>query len=428
MFDFVTYLKYAVDNHYLDDMKWYVDFIMYIQDENYQDEYISKNGKEIKINIDGDWIIFTDNYSGPIIDIYYEFDLPKGFISNINKDIKKTTFGLFMANYLLLAIVFGAKVPYNNNEFSVTDIENNYILKLLTGDPNDLSGISINELTAFVENVKFLTDVTENITISTTERAMLPPTGIDEFVKDLVDNIVKEKGESALNDLTVIAEIDKKVKAYDDEYLKGDPSLGKLTSGKTKDIARKKMFLSYGANERFDPNAPSRGIIRSLDKGWGKDPEDLAALFNDSRKGSIERGMETQHGGVAAKINLRSTNDIEIKDEDCGSTTYRRKYITDENYKSLIGRYINTDKGLLQIKDPEEAKTYIGKLVDQRSPIGCKLKHHYCKICTGGGLENYKNAIALMVIEAAGMMVKESLKSMHGKELTVVPFSLDEIV
>ncbi len=341
------------------------------------------------------------------------------WLVNNTKTIK-TYIGNLIANAVLLTDNFKDKIPYINKEISIRDIED-IVAKRLSKD--DTPGtITVKEYTDFVDSTFYYEGISKITVISATENNVLPPKGIEKKLSEL---LVKYKGK--LDDPIAATNLENELRAFDKEFLQGDPSLGKFASGKVLNLARKKLYLTYGAEFGFGTNDKLTFIKEPLVKGWSKKPEDIVALYNSSRFGSYSRGVETMEGGLSAKIALRASNVLTVVEGDCGTTLGLSMMPTASNYNIIVGRYLLRSNKPVEIENEAMAKGLIGSNVLLRSPLYCKEEgQKFCSICAGKKLSIHKKGISLAVTEVTGELLYTSMKAMHGKVLDTNELKLDE--
>ncbi len=438
MNNILKYLKYAFENDYPLNFDWLVDMLSLLPDGT-EDEFVKvednvfygkiKNTETNEIEL---LELNTDYSNEPLLKPKTPLHLPKGFLPFIDEDMD-TTFGRLLANFIVIYKPFNNKVAYINAPFTVGDIEDTIIKNLLiSNDEIEKKGkthITIAEYEKFVDYVIYLSRLNRLIAVSSTEKTTQPPPNIKEYREKLINEYKKKYGDNVLEKLDKVAEIDKKLLEYEKEYLKDDPTIKTYVKGKVLN-AMKKMYLSYGHGGSFYfKDGKAHVVPESLAEGWDIDDEKITVLYNDIREGSFKRGFETQKGGYGAKQGLRATIDMKVLDTDCGSKMYYNLNVTDMNYKELKGRYILKQGKPVLISTEEEAKKYIGKLVQLRTPMYCKLdKHGRCKVCMGEDMKNYENGIALMVIDMFGKVLNSSMKAMHDSSLNLVKLDLNDII
>jgi len=422
------YIKLSLHKGFPKKLKWILDMFSGIPDEEKEDEYIIKKGKVVKGKVDDRIYLLNNDFKLATFNYKDEIEVDSSFMEIIPSKMI-TTLGRLITNYILIYLPFGKKGIYLNKQFTVKDIEETIIKNNLTDEPEkEPNKITIQEYHKFYNHVMYIDGMSKFLTFSATPKAVLPPPNIDSYKQKIINELKKKYGPHALENLTVVAELEKKLEEYDEQYLKDDPALGKLLSGKTKGIARKRKFLIFGVGNTFEDTGKVRPVIRSLYDEWDKNnPDDLVNLINDARSGSYSRGAETQKGGVVTKDNQRATADRKIKKGDCKTKIYLKIKITDINKDGLIGRYI-VENGKLVLLNNDNIKRYINKTVNLRSPMFCKLVPHFCSICAGEIASKNENSIPAMATGVGGEILSLSLAKFHGSKLELVDLETDLIV
>jgi len=407
-------IEYGVKHKYFNKQKYILGLFSFIAEDDYEDEFFIIKDKKFYLKIeDGEPYLLDTDYKDDLLNFKDKVNLPAGYLVNNSKDIE-TTIGRVVMNYVLLARNFGNKIPYINESFTVGYIEDNYIATLLTDDENDLEKITVKEYIQFMDAVLYISGWSKFLSVAGTKKSVLPPDGIEEYKKKVVAELEKKYGKDKMNTAKVTAELEEKLSKYDEEWLKGDVSNGRLMYGKTK-LARKKLFLNFGTSNTF--GGKEDGVVNSLGEGWGTDPEQLTTLFNDARSGSFYRGAETQNGGVASKVLLRASSDIDIVDKDCSTKTGAMKKISDSD----IGRQKMVGNKWVTITDKDVGITTI-----VRSPMYCKLKKDFCLECMGENMKGHTKGVSLMSIETGGSMLAMSLSKFHASALQLTNVSISD--
>ena len=204
--------------------------------------------------------------------------------------------------------------------------------------------------------------------------------------------------------------------AYDKEYIKGDLGEGFLIKGDAYSKVRKKLFSMHGAEVGLEEATKLELIKNSLNEGW--DMNAFPEMNNSLRAGSYNRGQETMKGGEAFKWLQRSSSNINITIDDCGSGLGIVLDVNDTNYSSLVGFTLVTKEGMLKIPDLETAKKYIDKKVMMRSPMFCKVgKTDFCHTCVGENLSNNPTGASVAITGFGSTMMQIQMKKMHGQTL-----------
>ena len=175
----------------------------------------------------------------PLFNMLEELTVDPTWLPNI-KEPTVTLIGALMTNAILLVESFGNKIPYMAEDISISAIENFIIQN--RGTEKEPEKIQIHEYQKMGQGVELMKMLHSFSVYSLTKKNTTPPTGLKEFKAKLI----AEYGDK-LKDPVYLAEFEDRLKAFDTEYLKGDPTLGKLVSGKIKNNGRRKLFLSSGA-------------------------------------------------------------------------------------------------------------------------------------------------------------------------------------
>lgn len=372
-----------------------------------------------------------DDYSGkgPLFSLTDKVDVDSQWLVNIKTPLT-TDLGILGANALLLAEVFGAKIPFMNHEVSIPKIEA-IIAPILTSNPDPKDQVDLSDPTKiFVfeylnmnKGIEFICAIMELFTVGLTQKTLLPPPGIDKYRQELL----AAPGLN-LDDPVQLAEFESKLLKYDAEYLKDDPSFGKFASGKILKDSRKKLHLSMGAEGGFRKDGGIIGIATPLTQGVPRDPEKAVAAINGARSGSFSRGHETMEGGVAAKKMLAASNNYVIVPTDCGSTMGIERRYTPWLLSSLRGRTVISGKTQKQIDVNADVSAYLGQVVRTRSPMYCRLPgEQICAVCAGAGMARYETGISIPLTEISAGILNARMKAMHTNSLTVNDFDLNTL-
>lgn len=397
------YFRYAIEQEYLTTLKFYFT-TMTIPLQNSNDYYEVKDNRYfVKMNGNLEEVIGR-TAKEPLIVSSEPLTLFKANMSCITDKVE-TTFGKAIINYVLIQFPFNGAIPYIEDNYSVGNIEKTVARALQTDK------ITVAQFLKFVDCSSMLQGLSKITTIAATPKTMTAPTGIKEYKEKLYKEFDKKYGKRWVEEGIHVIEFQDLLKAYDAEYLKDDPTYGILTSGGITDNARSKMYLAFGTDAGFNEDGNSKFISKSLDEGFSDDKEDIAVLFNSSRSGSFSRGAETQNSGYISKMLLRATNGIVIEKTDCGSKIYKDMYVHKDNADALVGRYIK--EGNKEIK-VEDGKKYIGKTIQLRSPLYCKLQNNtFCSHCVGEILSSYNSGVTVLISDLTDTLMNSKLKKMH---------------
>jgi len=418
----VEFFKYSLKHSYYKQKRWLWDMLVIITDDSYSDEYITIKDGKMSATIDNDKVYITDyKPNEPLFTPTDTIELDVGDLANIKNNVT-TTVGRAIVNAIMLVEVLDdpTKIEYINDRIDVSKLYRDMLDSMLAGT------VTIVELDKFIRSAGYLEILSKIVNISITEKSMTNP----DFVKPLkkkLDKEFKDKyGPDWSKNRTYVAEYEKILSDAYDEYVKDDPSNGVYLSGKIKNNAAKKNYLTFGAEIGFDNISDDAVFMsESLYDGLPKDPKKVRAYFNSIIHASYSRGHETQKGGGAAKDILRATNALQVTKGDCGTKLGLRLAITKDNVGLLVNSYIISNSKPLLIEDINKANSYIGKDVILRSPIYCKQKEmQLCEVCVGKVMAMYDNGISLGLLSISATLLKLALKKMHNTAVKTTTFNI----
>ena len=420
----LEYLKKALENKLPLKKEWVISMFTDVVKDN--KILKRKDGKTLVI-LGEEYVELSDVTPGAILSFSEPITLTSDDMKCISGKIT-TTIGRMLSNYILIEIACNGKLEYVNHQFDIGEIESKILSKLKKDTEVTDDTISVSEYIDFSKAVSYLRGWVSFTVISVTERAMVPPEGIDEYKKKLIKEYKDTYGDDVFKDFSKLVEFENKLKDFDKEWLKDDPTIGIVTSSKIQNIARKKLFLTVGSEQGFSESTEAQTVENSLLEGWPNDKEGYSKMANSLRVAAYSRGQETQLGGVIAKMVNRSTLNMSIDVEDCNTLLGITLDVTDKNSKQLISRYYISNKKSILITEAI-GKTLIGKTIELRSPMYCKAKEDsICKKCVGHDVAVHKNGILLMGTSMAGSMLNGLMKKSHGTVLSVYPYSIDSLI
>lgn len=416
----IDYFRSVLNTETIETNKWFFSTFSLNPGEN-DYLYIDKNKYIVKL-LEGDTEIENVTTERPLLMFKDPITLTSEDLINV-KGTVETTVGRTIFNRLALVRNFGDKIGFINDKVNVGKIESEIAKRMFNTDI-----ITVPEYLNFTKACGFMEALSRLTTVSATYKNMLPPDGIEEYKKALLKEFEEKYGKKWIEDRIKIVEFEKKLKAYDSEWMKGDPTDGNLTSGKVKENARTKMFLTFGAELGFD-NSTSKPILvgNSLSQGYPRDKKQLAQMNNTTRSASFARGKETQQGGAVAKVLLRAIGAVSVNKGDCGSKIGKLIRVSENIVKSLNGRYIIENGVSKPIKD---FSPYIGKEIYIRSPMFCKsdLTTSICSVCAGEVLSEHKDSIPLMVNNISAAILGASMAAMHNAVIKTTTFDIRDVI
>lgn len=352
-------------------------------------------------------LLLSETGNEPVFQMHERFQITAGMIDNYTSLNPITTdVGKFIANQLLFADPFGDIIPYHNKAFDLGSIDDTVASLILEGKINKSMFLK------YMNNGYWYGMDGTIATVTWTEKSLTTDPNIRKRKKELLEQYKDSK------DPLMIAKIEKELIAMDKAYLKNDESepFYKSVGGKAFDEQRKKMFIMNGNIVAFDKNSGKYEFVpESLSDGWNATNLDKA--FNEVRRGSYGRGIETAKGGEQTKFVLRTFQETSIEEEDCGSKTGISILITNDNKSKFYGRWTTT--GVLF--DRNNADTFIGKVVTFRSPMHCKTKNGFCFKCAGELFRKLDmRSIGMNSVILTSSFTTIAMKSMHSSGIKVV--------
>ena len=345
---------------------------------------------------------------------------------NLGTSSLLTTYGLLIINYTVIFYPFGTKLKYINTEFRPKTVEKLIVGRFKDNPKNEedrnSEDIYVDEYLKYCDAAFQMTAFSQIAVPGVTIKAIVGAPGIVEFRNKLL-----EENKDKLSDPAVIAGIDAKLVQYDKDYLAGDDSMDFLIKEKSFKIVRKRLFAMHGAEAGFNDDGKIELISNSLDEGWN--PSKFAAINNNSRVGSYNRGFQTQLGGEAVKWLLRASSNINITELDCGTKLGIPKSVLNDNLSWFAGHSIVYREKVIPIDTEDDIKPFIGKEVVVRSPMFCKLpKTDYCQVCAGKKLSANPEAASMAVSDYGSAFLGLFMAAMHGKELAVAKMNWRELI
>lgn len=367
------------------------------------------------------------NKDEPLFTFKERLDVDETWAPNIKGKVN-TSIGNLIFNKIVILSSFGPKFEYTLGKVNIPKLENIIAAKLKDTPRGDEersnSFYYVDEYVRFRDALQNLSQFSQLCTYAATIKNVRPPDGIKEFKTNL--NI---KYEGKLKNPIELAKYEKELRNFDDEFLKDDPSGDTFLDGKIRNVSRKKMFLSIGAETGFEDEIKLVPVTNSLSEGWPTDSEQYVAMMNSIRSGSFSRGVETVKGGVSAKLLLRSANDYKILENDCGTKLGIRRTYTEKNIHKLVGRKVFIDNNTTRIDSIETARKYLNTPLVVRSPMYCKSPGQtICEQCSSDALSQYKTGVTIPLTEISAIILATSMKKMHSAELQVTELKLSEVL
>lgn len=371
-------------------------------------QYVSPDNPEVLLPLE-------DAIGGqPPLNLKDRITPPLDSIINL-KEVRETSYGQVLTNYVVLIDALGAKIPFQYGRLKPKQLES-LILPLFTdtppeGQPRKEDRIYPDEYVRFTTGAFQLTAFMQLAVPAATRRTMTEPPGVRELKRKLL-----EENKGRLHDRTVIAKIQKELNQYIRDYLKGDEGENFLIFDKSHNVVRAKLYGMLGSEDGLIVNQDADLIENSLNEGL--DVKKLPSMINALRGGSFNRGVQTMMGGESVKWLLRASSNIRISTHDCGTRLGMPRILTLENRARYLGFSVVTDQGH-EVLTEANYDSFKGRQVMVRSPLYCKGDvTDYCEVCMGPRLSIHPTAASTAVSEYGDTFMYMFMKAMHGKQLS----------
>lgn len=351
----------------------------------------------------------------PLYKMKDRIKLAPGDLPNLDKAVE-VPLGNVILNWLCLVWPFGSKVSFVTGRIAPRQLEDLVLPRLRDtpeeGIPREAKYLYVDEYLKFCDAAFFLTGFTQLCVPSATVKTMTRDPRIPEIKAKLL-----AENKDRLHDPTVVAKIMADLVAVDKEYLKDDPGADfyAVNANKAYNVVRAKLFLMHGAEVGLGDNVGVTLIENSLTEGM--DVTKFPAMNDSLRAASFNRGAQTMLGGESVKWLLRSSANMSVAAEDCGSDLGTSFEVDGANYVKLIGYHVVQGKGSVEVTE-DNANTFVGKRVMIRSPMYCRLpKTDYCAFCVGKLLANNPNGLSMAIAAYGNRFLDMFLAAAHGKAL-----------
>jgi hypothetical protein len=349
----------------------------------------------------------------PVVDSKTKISLPANTLLN-QPEAVETNVGRAIANSIMLVYPFGDTFKFINDEFSIPDVESMFT-------PMLGKEVSVKDHLKFKQSCDVVGQLTRIIVHSATPKNIVAPKGLKEFKKALIAKY--EKDGKSLQNPVYASQFKGELSAFDDEYLKDDPSLNVFISGKVKKVSRSKVQLAYGQTLALGSGA-APVMTRSLSEGVVHDKESLVQANNSLRAGSVSRGKDIVVGGVTATLLGRIVSHLAVANTDCKTKDYVSVFVRPKEARRYEGRAIQVN-GKLVVVDDDMVEKIRGTTIKLRSILRCK-DPVMCKVCSGERMAARPNSLGLGAFDLSARLVKASLRKFHGVTMDIVKVSIDD--
>lgn len=357
----------------------------------------------------------------PIFDPKERIQLTINDAVNLNEAIE-SCYGNLLFNYQCLIYPFGSKIPYMRGRVNSSRLEKEVLkrYKFNTSDEQvrDDNYIYTDEYLKMVDAVFHLENYMQLFTPAGSEKSMVS----HPEMKKTRDQLFEENKER-IHDPAVFAHISTELEKLDKQWLADDPdSMNFYLKSKSFKVVRRKLFETIGSDAGLSDGIEIDPVKKSLSEGW--DANSFVQLNNAHRAASFSRGAETMLGGEQVKWLLRTSSNILITIEDCGSNLGIFREIKPTHLGFNI---IDNDTTIKLTKD--NIGSYLGKTVPMRSTMFCKLNNtDYCQACAGPRLSLNPTAAFTAISKIGDTMLLISLGAAHSTSIEVAELDTDNFL
>ncbi len=151
-------------------------------------------------------------------------------------------------------------------------------------------------------------------------------------------------------------------------------------------------------------------VTQSLNQGFS--PMNYFDAAAGSRRGVIDRSLNTAHGGYAYRkmIYALGSTEADITNADCGTKRFAKIKITKDLFSRMQGRYVvgENHRSVIPISE-----NMIGTVIKLRSPIFCKSRK-ICRTCYGDLLYQVKTSnVGIVSAQEVTSLSEKIMKSFH---------------
>ncbi len=332
----------------------------------------------------------------------------------INKEEISTTAGRILFNKICIEGKCDKITGYVN--YPMTKKAFGGLLNLLA--QNIMEGkFTTNEYANFIKSIEFYgLKCCAIFTYSFDEKLLKPNRDLlkekDKRLKEIESNKDLTDSQKMLEYSKLEADLTKKAK----DAIGKDPSMTLFNSGARGDfdVEYKVMALMGGLVPNTEKGAGQYDFMKSnyMD---GLDKEDIPKAGNIVVGASYPRAVATSVGGYMTKqfYSVYQTIVLDDPGTDCGSKFTLPVLLTPQRANDYMYQYMVEGENKKVCLTPENVKSYIGKVVHFRSPMGC-LGDKICHVCAGDRFRrlNIKN-IGLTTGRISNGIMDKNMQAFH---------------
>lgn len=348
------------------------------------------------------------------------FDLPANILKNQPEPVKDTTFGIFIFNSFIIANCFGDKIGYINKSMNEKNISK---LQKIMSDNIVAGNITIDEYAKFCNTTTWMGYQTELFMPGMSTELIIPNETIKKHKDELIASHPEFDTGGAVDDVVTANYHD----VVETPLLKEAEEIRKNNyAGRLYDMGKPSFGNNYkNCNVTCGPlpdPVTGKRIINTNSFNDGITEKTFDVLANQAMIGSYSRGVSTQVGGTYAKYTGIALQTVRAgpKGSDCGTTGTYDFVVTDENFNMVEYAFMMVNGKPIRI-EPTMKDKLVGKTINLRTCLFCKMKDRICNICTGD--KSYILGIKNIGLTANVPLEKNklvSMKKMHDMSVKTV--------
>ena len=250
---------------------------------------------------------------------------------------------------------------------------------------------------------------------------------LPEIEKKKAELFKKYEKEIAAKDISVMSQIEKELVEYARNILKDDPGMDLYLSGdldfnnnyKNNSILKGPVYNKITSEFDFIGTSFMNGI----------EVKDIPAHANSIVSGAYPSAIATANVGYMGKqlIALLQMMEVDEPGSECGTKRTIPITVTSKNKSELIDSYF-VNNGKLDLLTSENIGSYIGKVVEFRSPMTC-ISTKICSRCAGELFYKLETKqMGLLVTQLSHADLNLNLKAKHIQTVQVADLDLNTII
>lgn len=334
-----------------------------------------------------------------------------------------TTAGLYLFNLVIVYGCFGRKFGYWNETLTSDNMES--FLKKIVYSLIDKK-VDIDEISKMYNSLIFLTSFCEIFAPAISTKFLSLP----KEIKVMKDKLVAEKKDiiESGDAVRYTEEVEKPLLAETKKILMNEEEWPLMESNEGKFLGNNYKNNCITNGGLYDP-INDRYVISTNAFMDGIEPDKYSSYANSALSGTYSRHVETRYGGAQTKYMFSAMQYSRLgeRDSDCGTTRTIPIMLTKSNKSFYLFRYF-VENGELKHLTSENIDSYVGKVLNFRTPLFCKSKN-VCNHCFNSlyydmGISN----AGLTATRPTGTIMYIAMAAMHDSRVKVAKIDIDKYI